>query len=126
MYITQDGYTYYDGSGQRHTRAPFLLLVQPKDEPAGKTNNLRGIVRKVALRQLGCWMMGVARVRGESITVSGAYGGDGLPCSVSRNVYDAGVPLPDALYEAWAHGGGWNSAGSEAQAMREWAQSIMG
>jgi hypothetical protein len=29
--------------------------------------------------------------------------------------------LPDELYRAWANGDGWNSAGSEAEAMIEWA-----
>jgi hypothetical protein len=67
-------------------------------------------------------MMGIARIYGQSVTVSGSYGGDGLPCRVSQEIYDrARVELPDRLYKLWANGGGWNSAGSEAEEMRKWA-----
>jgi hypothetical protein len=83
---------------------------------------LRAIVRYVRMRQLGHFMMGSARVNGHSLTLSGSYGSDGLPTSVPDDVYDAGVELPQYLYDAWNKGGGWNSAGSEAAQMREWAK----
>jgi hypothetical protein len=127
VYITNQGGSYYTGSGEQHARrAPFLLLLQPKTEEEKEGdkvngNNLRAVVRQVALCQLGHWMMGTARIKGESVTVSGAYGGDGLPKTVSRKVYEAGIPLPKELYEAWNKGGGWNGAGNEAPAMRKWA-----
>ena len=72
----------------------------------------------------GHWMMGKARVLGHSLTVSGSYGNDGLVMTVPWKVYQAGVPVPADLMEAWSKGGGHNSAGSEADAMREWAKSI--
>ena len=66
-------------------------------------------------------MMGFARVKGERITLSGSYGSDGLPKTVSDKVFNEGIPLPDDLRERWNKGGGWNGAGNEANAMREWA-----
>ena len=63
------------------------------------------------------------------MAVSGAYGNDGLPCTISRlpvsfqaRVRAEMIPLPTSLYELWANGGGWNSAGSEADEMRKWAR----
>jgi len=32
-----------------------------------------------------------------------------------------GVDVPKDLYDLWSKGGGWNSCGSEAKAMKEWA-----
>jgi hypothetical protein len=67
-------------------------------------------------------MMGYARVHGERITLSGSYGGDGLPTSVPDAIYGAhGIVLPAELVAEWNHGGGWNGAGSEAASMRKWA-----
>ena len=82
---------------------------------------MRAIVRYVRMCQFGNFMMGRARIHNTSITLSGSYGSDGLPCSVFDDVYAAGVELPSELYQAWNTGGGWNGAGSEAKAMREWA-----
>lgn len=94
----------------------MLDTPRPTDMP------VKAVVRKVVLRQCGHFMMGTARVYGYSLTLSGAYGADGLIKVVPRAVYDRlPVTLPDELYQAWATGGGWNSAGSEAPAMREWA-----
>lgn len=109
---------YYDSSGQQHAgRQWFLILVQTND----RINDIRAIVRKVALSQFGHWMMGTARAFNHSITISGSYGSDGLPKTVDKEVYDRAVPLPQYLYDAWNNGGGWNSAGKEAPLMRQWA-----
>jgi len=121
MYLTNEGHTYYRGTEQCHTKAPFLLLIQDKDTDLG-SKNLRALVRKVALQQFGHWMIGTARIKNQSMVVSGAYGSDGLPMSVSKEIYDLGVPVPQDLYDLWNKGGGWNSCGSEATAMREWAR----
>jgi hypothetical protein len=119
MYINRKGYGYYTASGQQgHTRAPFMLLLQTREDlNAGR---MRAIVRTVALRQLGHWMMGRANVGGRWVTVSGSYGSDGLPMHVDGYPKDA-IPVPDELYQAWAKGDGWNGAGNEAPAMRQWA-----
>jgi hypothetical protein len=89
--------------------------------PSSVSYPLRAVVRHVAMKQLGHFMMGYARIKGVTITLSGSYGGDGLPTSVSDKVYESGVELPQYLYGAWAKGDGWNSAGAEAPLMREWA-----
>lgn len=88
------------------------------------TNNkypLRAVVRYVRMTQLGHFMMGTARIGAHRLSLSGSYGSDGLPCSVPDEVYEAGVELPQELYNLWNTGGGWNGAGSEAIAMRLWA-----
>jgi hypothetical protein len=121
MYITNQGRTYYGMyNEQRASRASFLILVQDKDQPIGP-NNFRALVRKVALQQFGPWMMGTARVFNQFLTISGAYGNDGLPISVSKEIYDKAIPVPKHLYDLWNKGGGWNSAGSEASEIRKWA-----
>jgi hypothetical protein len=119
MYLTEAN-VYYVGSEMRIGRAPFLILVQSKNKELGP-NNFRALVRKVAMRQRGHWMMGRARVKGKTITLSGAYGSDGLPIGVDEEVYDAGIDVPKELYDVWDKGGGWNSCGSEAYSMRDWA-----
>ena len=108
----------HDRHGQQRASGRFLILVQPKGDASVPP---RALVRHTALSQCGHFMMGVARVYGQSLTLSGAYGGDGLPVDVSRAVYDKATPLPESLYEAWKLGGGWNDAGTEAPAMRDWA-----
>lgn len=120
MFLKSNG-TYYTSDGSQHARrASFLILMQP-DTPDGHKLPIRAIVRRVALRQCGHWMMGSARIAGQRIPISGAYGSDGLPRSVPMAVYLRGIPIPPELHAAWNTGGGWNSAGSEAPAMQEWA-----
>jgi hypothetical protein len=110
----------YDRAGQQVASGRFLLLVQPKayedrDKP------IRALVRFTSMQQLGHFMMGECRAFGHSITLSGTYGSDGLPCGVPPDVYEQAVEVPAELIAAWNTGGGWNGAGSEAQAMRDWA-----
>ena len=92
----------YDRSGQIARRQLFLILLQRDDL---KDNTIRAIVRKVAMHQCGHFMMGFARVKGERITLSGSYGSDGLPKTVSDKVFNEGIPLPDDLRERWNKGG---------------------
>jgi hypothetical protein len=66
-------------------------------------------------------MMGFAHIWNQKISVSGAYGSDGLPLSVDDHIYEKGMELPKELYDKWNKGGGWNCAGSEAKDVREWA-----
>ena len=116
MYVQQPnrGFTLY--GQQRCRRAPFLLLIQTQE-----SSDIYGVVRSVALEQCGHWIMGDVRILGTRYTVSGAYGNDGLPMTVTKIPPDA-KKLPDELREAWSNGGGWNSAGGEAEAMVEWAR----
>jgi hypothetical protein len=122
MYLDR-GRCYYVGSEQRCAAGRFLLLLQLRG--GGGPDGTFAVVRKVALRQFGAWMMGKARIHGKGkwATVSGSYGSDGLPMTVDELPPDA-VLLPRHLYDAWNKGGGWNCAGGEAQAMREWANGL--
>jgi hypothetical protein len=86
---------------------------------------LRAIVRYVRMKQFGHFMMGSAVVGKHRLILSGSYGSDGLPYTVKDDeVYEAGVELPQELFDKWNNGGGWNGAGSEAPAMRAWALDI--
>lgn len=118
MYIKHDGQTFYRGTAQHHSRGAFLILMQSEDR---SDEPMRAVIRKVALEQLGPWMMGKARVFGHSVMISGAYGDDGGPRTVPAKVYDKAIPLPAHLIKAWNEGEGWNGAGKEAEAMRKWA-----
>lgn len=111
----------YDSHGQQVASGLFLLLVQPKDQPISQPEPIKALVRFTAMHQLGHFMMGACRAFGHKITLSGSYGNDGLPCDVPRAVYDRAIPVPQELVDAWNKGGGWNGAGAEAKAMREWA-----
>ncbi len=112
---------YYRGTEQASARGAFLLLVQLKDKPCNASNTY-AIVRKVALHQCGNFMMGRANLCGKWRVVSGAYGSDGLPMDVDQLPSDA-VLLPQALYDAWNNGGGWNGSGNEAPDLRTWAKA---
>jgi hypothetical protein len=116
MYLTR-GHTYYRGTEQCSARGSFLLLLQLADKPLGPGNTY-AVIRKVALRQFGHFMMGRVRLGPRWYSVSGAYGSDGLPMTVAVLPKDA-VPLPRNLYDAWSKG-----AGSEAPAMRDWALGL--
>ena len=120
MYIDDTGRNYYRGTEPHTSRAPFLILVQPPGIK-GSREPIRALVRKVALHQVGNFMMGSARAFGHRIPISGAYGADGLVREVPQEVYDRAVPVPDELILLWASGNGWNSAGTEAPAMMAWA-----
>lgn len=122
MYLQQDGRVTYAADGsQRRSGGLFLMLVQPVGV-AGCAAPIKACVRRVALQQCGCWMLGRVKLYGESCSVSGAYGADGLTMGVSQVVYDRlPVALPLDLVEAWNKGEGWNSAGREGPAIRAWA-----
>lgn len=118
MYI-KGSHHYYRGTEQCVQRAPFLLLLQLRNGPCSAENTY-ACVRKVALSQLGHFMMGRVNLGGKWHTVSGTYGSNGLPMTVDKLPKDA-KPLPRELYDAWNKGGGWNGAGAEAPAMCDWA-----
>lgn len=113
----------YRTSGEQFSSGLFFMLIQDKAKGVGQeVCPLKAIVRKASLRQLGHFMMGTVRILGHSLTISGGYGGDGLPMSVPTDIYEKkGILLPQELYDAWNKGEGWNGPGREAGAMRKWA-----
>lgn len=120
MFITTER-SGYDRNGEQFARGLILLLVQDEAAPIGEHDTVRAIVRHTVLKQFGPWMMGRVQIRGAILTVTGSYGNSGLPMDVPSHVYEAAIPLPKELYDAWSRGGGHNSAGDESSQMRSWA-----
>lgn len=111
---------YYQKSCPVHSSEYVIPEVDGK--------KLYGIVRHCSLSQCGHWMMGTISIAGQPITVSGTYGDDGLPMDYENLSLEARsklVEIPKNVQDAFWSGGGWNSSGSEAPAMREWAKSLV-
>ena len=122
MFVTNKnrGYTR---DGEQKASGKFLVVF------CDDHHNLWGCVRHCVLTQCGHWMMGSVKIGSQRITVSGSYGGDGLPKDLSdvkeeNRKFLTAVPA-DIAEKFWhPEHQGWNSAGSEAGVMREWALSI--
>ncbi len=121
---------WYTNNGQR-AKGRFLAVFSGEENyqdrhPVSRLQLpvLYAVVRSATLSQCGHWMMGSINLANLPVTVSGSYGGDGLPMDLAK-LSEAQrrlltrVPF-DLAVEFWS-GGGWNSAGKEAPAMREWA-----
>ena len=115
--VKRSGYTR---AGEQFAHGRFLVLCQRKGWEF-RNDEIRAFVVYARMSQCGNFMMSKASKGGELIVLSGAYGSDGLPKDVSPAIYDAATPVPAELVAAWNKGGGWNGAGSEADAMRAWA-----
>ena len=126
----------YTKDGEQWAHGYFLILMtpwQPLRDPVtneyvplvrASVDRVRGLVRYVKMHQLGHFMMARTTIKGHKISLSGTYGSDGLLCDVPPPVWEMGTPIPPELYQAWATGGGHNSAGSEAEAMHRWGLSL--
>lgn len=117
----------YNRGGEQFSHGLFLILMVDGDKDWLKRTPeekkaVRGLVRFVRMGQSGHFMVAFVNIKGHRIYLSGTYGADGLLKDVPHAVYELGLDLPPELYEAWAKGGGHNSAGSEAEAMHRWAQ----
>lgn len=111
----------YNRDGEQFHQGLFLILFTPPGD-GGNSSELRACVRFAKMTQLGHFMMASVAIAGHRITLSGSYGGDGLPRDCPDvAMWDQLTPVPRELRDAWAKGDGWNSAGSEAPAMRQWA-----
>lgn len=97
-----------------------------REMPADMSRKLYACVRHVSLRQFGAWIMGRARIAGQSVTLSGSYGADGLTCDYEDLTPAARAKLTEVPTEVaeqfWKGEGGHNCAGSEGPVMREWAK----
>lgn len=92
--------------------------------PTVDCRKLYATVRQCNMKQFGNWMMGTVNIAGQRVTVSGSYGSDGLPTdyeNLNESALSKVVPLPDSLANEFWAGGGHNSSGKEATAMRQWA-----
>ncbi len=131
MYIANQKSGYNKRDGDQWATGTFLVLCDNKDDPKTTEDGswMRAFVLKnVRMWQSGAWMVAVVLVgdEQEEVILSGSYGSNGLSRSVSKDLFDKATPIPKELYDAWCKGEGWNSAGSEAPSMREWALSENG
>lgn len=139
MYVGQS-YTYYSGSEQRASRGDFLMIAtfdtdvdyQEICEECGEHHKvLFACVRKVAMGQFGHFMMGTARVGGQSLTVSGPIGHDGLPMAPwnTRNLSDDMiaryfVKVPVNVAHAYWTAHGWNDCGEATPVLRSYGRQL--
>ena len=127
--------TWYTAGGQQRDYGPFLMLFQQMwdlgtgDQP----RELRALVRSVRLEAFGNFMMGRCKLKLPkedgllTITLSGTFGGDGLPISIPRAGDVGELPsrlwpllpqLPDELVEDF-----WtNEEGAGHEKIREWVE----
>lgn len=108
--------------GQMSVSGPFLVLCSPNDARF-EQSAIRAFIVSIKMTQLGHFMMANHVIAGHKLVFSGTYGSDGLTCNVPREIYNHAVPVPAYLIDAWRKGGGWNGAGNEATAMRDWANA---
>ncbi len=96
--------------------------------PAELERKLYACVRHVRLSQMGAWMMGCARIGLQSVTLSGSYGHDGLPCdyeTLGPLARAKLVEVPAELAKTFWEGGGHNTSGSEGPAMRAYGLQLL-
>jgi hypothetical protein len=125
MYL--NGHEGYVG-GDQYATGDFLIIFE---KPAASIHErplrpeLRALVRRVRLRQTGHFMMGSAQIAGKhTVALSGAYGGDGLPCDLKDDqghLWERLHPLPPELQDAFWGGGGHNTVGREWPKLWRWA-----
>jgi hypothetical protein len=110
MFLT--GKSGYNTEGSQFADGDFLIICQKP----GATEH---------------FMMGTAYLGGHAVVLSGSYGNDGLPLSLEHKVLPPGAPerifaaltpIPEGLQTSFWEGGGHNSAGAEAPALRKWAE----
>lgn len=125
MYLTRNrSQTGYTRDGQQKAGGSFLILFSK--EP-GK--EVRACVRSVRMAQCGQFMMGNANVGNARLTLSGAYGDDGLTVDAGRlpaETWETLVMLPSDLVERFWHSCGHNDAREEGPAVRAWAIEHLG
>lgn len=134
MYLNRGKYGghYTRGGQQAHSQADFLILMTSEEpgsvgpgKPLGKRTPIRAVIRKVAMQQLGHFMMGSTRIGKNRYVLSGAYGHDGLTLDVKYEDWKRGVPMPADLEEKFWKGGGHNSSGSEGPEVQAWGRALL-
>lgn len=134
MFLSGLSKSWVDRMGDQHAQGAFLLLVSPAYQGSlsiatESPRPYRGLVRYVKMSQSGHFMVGSVSIRSQAgmrhiISLSGAYGADGLIREVPNAIYAMGTDLPAELHDKWNRGGGHNSVGMEAPDMDAWAKEL--
>lgn len=107
-----------------------MIFDHPDDKNFGKDREIRCLVRRVTMKQLGHWMMATWDHDGYKLSLSGTYGGDGLPIATAardekaafvRKLWDQLNPVPPDILALFWNDDGHNSCGKNGPAIRDWA-----
>jgi hypothetical protein len=130
MFIT-GGKATYTKDGDQKAKGRFLMVFDhPDDKVFDKKRPLRCLIRPVTMQQLGHWMMAKWTHDGYTLSLSGTYGGDGLPISTAANpdkqafvrkLWDQLTPMPDDILALFWHDDGHNSSGKNGPSIHAWA-----
>lgn len=85
MFLTNK-YSGYTRDGAQFAQGYFLILATNEEEPPYQLRPpLLYCIRFVRYTQCGHFMMGYARIAGQSVILSGPYGSDSLPVDLGLN-----------------------------------------
>jgi hypothetical protein len=115
-------YGGYNSHGEQVAHGLFLLLFNSPEFMTGD-RELRAVIRHARLRQCGHFMMGSCQVGPARITLSGAYGSDGLPGDPPAGLWERLHPVPEELCQAYWSGSSHNDAGPAGPSLRAWARA---
>lgn len=118
----------YRRDNEQWSSGDFLMLFCG---PTGD-RDMRACARFVRMHQTGHFLMGRVYLGGRWVSLSGAYGQDGLPMNapigphaslskITTACWNTLLPVPKDLQDAFWRGGGHNSTGNEAPALATWA-----
>lgn len=121
----------YNKDDEQFFRGKFLMIFDhPDDKNFGKDREIRCLIKQVHMKQLGQWMMAIWMHDGFKLSLSGTYGGDGLPISTAgnpekaafvRKLWDQLHPVPPEIVTLFWNDDGHNSSGKNGKAIHEWA-----
>lgn len=131
MFLSDAGYKGWDDDDGSHASGMFILLFQQSwragDEPMPR--ELRVLVRKVRLDQLGNFMMGKVAIKCPgredlvSLSLSGSFGNDNLPITCPASLWDYLHPVPQEVSEHYWTTPEGNESGHGAKAIYDWVQT---
>lgn len=120
----------YNRDGEQFCEGKFLIIFDhPDDKDFSKKRELCCLVKNVHMRQVGNWMMALVTFPSYVLSLSGSYGGDGLPCSPHsddgrnwlRQLWPRLHVVPPEIVDLFWNDNGHNSSGKNGPAIRDWA-----
>lgn len=107
-----------------HISGSFLILGRPEDSQAN-SNDIRAMVRHVAMKSNGKIFVGVVRIGFHSISLVSTYGGDGCAIKLPDKVYESGFPLPEILYKLYSSVSYRTVVEEEEKEFRNWGRALL-